>query len=145
MFSEVICIMKMRVLYFPQKNKKIADIAEHLSKNSDDYKADKIPPDYSLDKERLLVLGVSVGAKLPDDFRRFCSNLTAERAKNIAVYSDSSKENTEALISLIKEHGGNVVGDVFYVKSSFLALGKASAEEKAQADSWFDDVLKLLK
>lgn len=137
--------MKMRVLYFPQKNKKIADIAEYLSKNSDDYKADKIPPDYSLDKERLLVLGVSVGSKLPDDFRRFCSNLNAERARNIAVYSDSSKENTEALVSLIKENGGNVVGDVYYVKSSFLSLAKASAEEKAGADAWYDEIVKLLK
>lgn len=54
--------MKMRVLYFSGK-KKIADLSDYLSKNVDEGKEDLvIPPAYSLQNERFLVLGVSVSA-----------------------------------------------------------------------------------
>ena len=79
--------MKMRVIYYSNA-KKIEDLAEYLSKNSDDYKPDTIPPDYSLDKEKLLVLGMSKLKKLPDDVRRFVTNLKPATVKNIALFTD---------------------------------------------------------
>lgn len=134
----------MRVIYYSKK-KKIAELAEYLSKNSDDYKPDTIPPDYSLDKEKLLVLGMSALVKLPDDVRRFCSNLGPAVAKNIALYTDRTPEEAAEFIKNVRESGGNILDDVLYVKSEFLGLKGAADEEKKQADEWFARILPRLK
>ena len=136
--------MKMRVIYFSGK-KKIADLAEYLSKNSDDYKPDTIPPDYSLDKEKLLVLGMSRLTKLPDDVRRFCTNLKPATVKNIALYTDRPEAEAKEFIKLVRENGGNIFDNVLYVKSEMLPFKKASEEEKKAADEWFEQILPQLK
>lgn len=136
--------MKMRVIYYSKK-KKIADLAEYLSKNSDDYKPDTIPPDYSLDKEKLLVLGMSKLKKLPDDVRRFCTNLKPATVKNIALYTDRPEEEAKEFVKLLRDGGANIIENVFYVKSEFLSFKKASDEEKKAADEWFESILPQLK
>ena len=136
--------MKMRVIYYSSK-KKIADLAEYLSKNSDDYKPDTIPPDYSLDKEKLLVLGMSKLKKLPDDVRRFVTNLKPATVKNIALYTDRPEEEAKEFVKLLRDGGANVIENVFYVKSEFLSFKKASEEEKKAADEWFESILPQLK
>lgn len=136
--------MKMRVIYYSNA-KKIADLAEYLSKNSDDYKPDTIPPDYSLDKEKLLVLGMSKLKKLPDDVRRFVNNLKPATVKNIALYTDRPKEEAKEFVELLRDGGANVIESVLYVKSGFLPFQKASDEEKKAADEWFESILPQLK
>lgn len=136
--------MKMRVIYFSKK-KKMVDLAEYLSKNSDDYKPDVIPPDYSLDREKLLVLGMSSLLKLPDDVRRFCSNLKPGTVKNVALYTDRPEKEAAEFTAKLKESGANVIDDVLFVKSSFLPFSGASDEEKKQADEWFERILPRLK
>ncbi|MBR4256787.1 MAG: flavodoxin family protein [Clostridia bacterium] len=136
--------MKMRVIYY-SKSKKIADIAEYLSKNSDEYKPDTIPPDYSLDKEKLLVLGMSKLTKLPDDVRRFCMNLKPATVRNIALYTDRPEAEAKEFIKQLKESGANIFDNVLYVKSEFLSFKKASDEEKKAADEWFESILPQLK
>lgn len=136
--------MKMRVIYYSKK-KKISDLAEYLSKNSDDYKPDTIPPDYSLDKEKLLVLGMSKLVKLPDDVRRFCTNLKPAAVKNIALYTDRPESEAKEFIKMMRESGANIFDSVLYVKSEFLSFKKASAEEKKAADEWFETLLPQLK
>ena len=123
--------MKMRVIYFSSK-KKILDLADHLSKNSDDYKPDKIPPDYSLDKEKLLVLGMSQLSKLPDEVRRFVTNLRPGVVKNVALYTDRPEKEASEFIAKLRENDTNVIDDVLYVKSEFLPFKKASDEEKSR-------------
>jgi flavodoxin len=136
--------MKMRVIYYSGK-KKIADIAEHLSKNSDDYKPDTIPPDYSLDKEKLLVLGMSKLSKLPDDVRRFCTNLKPQTVKNIALYTDRPEAEAKEFIKLLRESGANIFDTVLYLKPEVLPFKKATEEEKKAADEWFEQILPQLK
>ena len=136
--------MKMRVIYFSSK-KKILDLADHLSKNSDDYKPDKIPPDYSLDKEKLLVLGMSQLSKLPDEVRRFVTNLRPGVVKIVALYTDRPEKEASEFIAKLRENDTNVIDDVLYVKSEFLPFKKASDEEKKQADEWFERILPRLK
>ncbi|MBQ7700577.1 MAG: hypothetical protein IJT49_09585 [Clostridia bacterium] len=136
--------MKMRVIYYSNK-KKIADLAEYLSKNSDDYKPDTIPPDYSLDKEKFLVLGMSKLKKLPDDVRRFCLNLKPATVKNIALYTDRPEAEAKEFIKLLKESGANVIDNVLYVKSEFFSFTKAKEEEQKAADEWFESILPQLK
>lgn len=136
--------MKMRVIYY-SKSKKISDIAEYLSKNSDEYKPDTIPPDYSLDKEKLLVLGMSKLTKLPDEVRRFCMNLKPATVRNIALFTDRPEAEAKEFIKQLKESGANIFDSVFYVKSEFLSFKKASDEEKKAADEWFESILPQLK
>ena len=136
--------MKMRVIYCSKK-KKIVDLAEYLSKNSDDYKPDTIPPDYSLDKEKLLVLGMSKLKKLPDDVRRFCMNLKPATVKNIAIYTDRPEAEAKEFIKLMRDSGANVIENVLYVKSEFFSFKKASPEEKKAADEWFESILPQSK
>ena len=136
--------MKMRVIYYSNA-KKIEDLAEYLSKNSDDYKPDTIPPDYSLDKEKLLVLGMSKLKKLPDDVRRFVTNLKPATVKNIALFTDRPETEANEFVKLLRDSGANVIENVFYVKSEFLPFKKASDEEKKAADEWFESILPQLK
>ncbi len=136
--------MKMRVIYFSKK-KKMSDLALYLSKNSDEYKPDTIPPDYSLDKEKLLVLGMSQLSKLPDVVRRFCMNLGPAITKNVALFTDRSPEEAAEFIKVLRETGANVLDDVLYVKSEFLPFKGASGEEKRRADEWFEKILPRLK
>ncbi len=136
--------MKMRVIYFSKK-KKMIDLAEYLSKNSDEYKPDMIPPDYSLDKEKLLVLGMSQLVKLPDDVRRFCTNFKPGIVKNVALYTDRPESEAKAFIDMVRENGGNILDDVYYVKSEFLPFKKATEEEKKGADEWFERILPKLR
>ncbi len=136
--------MKMRVIYYSNA-KKIEDLAEYLSKNSDDYKPDTIPPDYSLDKEKLLVLGMSKLKKLPDDVRRFVTNLKPATVKNIALFTDRPEAEAKEFVKLLRDSGANVIENVFYVKSEFLPFKKASDEEKKAADEWFESILPQLK
>jgi hypothetical protein len=134
----------MRVIYYSNA-KKIEDLAEYLSKNSDDYKPDTIPPDYSLDKEKLLVLGMSKLKKLPDDVRRFVTNLKPATVKNIALFTDRPEAEAKEFVKLLRDSGANVIENVFYVKSEFLPFKKASDEEKKAADEWFESILPQLK
>lgn len=136
--------MKMRVIYYSNA-KKIEDLAEYLSKNSDDYKPDTIPPDYSLDKEKLLVLGMSKLKKLPDDVRRFVTNLKPATVKNIALFTDRPEAEAKEFVKLLRDSGANVIESVFYIKSEFLPFKKASDEEKKAADEWFESILPQLK
>ena len=136
--------MKMRVIYFSGR-KKIQNIAEYLSKNSDDYKPDTIPPDYSLDKEKLLVLGMSKLTKLPDDVRRFCTNLKPATVKNIALYTDRPEAEAKEFIKTLRESGANILDNVFYVKAEILPFKKATEDEKKAADEWFESILPELK
>lgn len=136
--------MKMRTLYFSGK-KKLVSLAQYLEKNSDNYKADKIPPDYSLDKERLLIMAVSTSNPIPDILRRFSAGMTPDKAKNVAIITDATEENAKALIEVLKAGGSNVIEDVMYVKTGFLPFGSASEDEKKQADAWYEKIVANLK
>ena len=136
--------MKMRVIYYSKK-KKISILAEHLSENSDDYKPDTIPPDYSLDKEKFLVLGMSKLTKLPDDVRRFCTNLKPATVKNIALYTDRPEAEAKEFIKMLRESGANILDTVLYVKPSVFPFSKPTSDELKAADEWFESILPQLK
>ena len=138
------CIMKMRVIYFSKK-KKMADLAEVLSENSDGYKPDTIPPDYSLDREKLLVLGMSKLTNLPDAVRRFCVNLKPATVKNVALYTDRPEAEAKEFIEMMRGTGANILDTVHYVKSEFLPFKNATEEEKKDAKEWFESILPQLK
>ena len=46
---------------------------------------------------------------------------------------------------MVRENGGNILDDVYYVKSEFLPFKKATEEEKKGADEWFERILPKLR
>ena len=77
-----------------------------------------IPPAYPAEKEKLVLIGLTLGAAPSDDVRRFCSQLTKERTLNVALFIDG-KPGTKAeatIIETLKEAGTNVIEDTYYPK-----------------------------
>lgn len=139
--------MKMRVLTSTKSGKLIALADQVAKKAGSTYKVDSIPPDYSLDRERLLVIVATVGPSLSDAFRRFCSDLTKERSANVALIADGLPENVSKLTEIIKEAGSNFIDDVLTVKGGlpFKFAKKVTPEEVKAVDEWTDRILASLK
>ena len=102
--------IKMRVLCYPEKKKLLAIgnmiKAEYdLNVNS----VDRIPPAYSCDKERLVILATNIKGSLPDDYRLFVRELTKARAYNVAIIAAGDDACVEKTKELIKEAGANVI------------------------------------
>ena len=139
--------IKMRYLH-KAKNPKIVALGERFVQQYDlkDNKNafDIIPPAYSCDKERLVILALSLKKDLDDVVRRFCAELDKKKTANVALVIDGTPEAAAKLIAVLKEAGTNVVEDVFYVSSAgFLNLKGITPEEVAkfldENDSWVID------
>ena len=139
--------MKMRVLTSTKKGKLLVLAEQVANKAGSTYKVDSIPPDYSLDRERLLVIVATVGSSLSDSFRRFCSDLSKERAANVAMIADGRPENVAQLVSIIKEAGTNFIDDVLTITGGlpFKFAKKVTPEEVKSVDEWIDRILDTLK
>lgn len=128
--------IKMRVLCYPEKKKLIAIgnmiKAEYdLNVNS----VDRIPPAYSCDKERLVILATNIKGNLPDDYRLFVRELTKARAANVAIIAAGDDACIERTKELIKEAGANVIDDVKKIKMG-LFDSKVSDAEKTEILDW---------
>lgn len=138
--------IKMRYLH-KAKNPKIAALGERfvvqydLKDNKNAF--DIIPPAYSCDKERLVILALTLKKDLDDVVRRFCAELDKKKTANVALVIDGTPEAAAKLIAVLKEAGTNVVEDVFYVKSAgFLNLkGGVTPEEVASFLEWCQNVI----
>ncbi len=142
--------LKMRFLYFSGKSK-MKVIAESvktefdLSQNAN--AIDIIPPAYSCENERLVVLAVS-GKNEPDDMlRRFCSELNKKKAQNVALLVDGDEKLAGKLVEVLKSTGTNFIDNVKYIKIGglpFLA-GKFTDEEKADILKWVHDIVDSIQ
>ncbi len=138
--------MKMRVLYSTNKGK-IKTIAQMIT---DDYATekincmDKIPPAYSCDKERLVVMLCSVSKDPDNALILFCKELTKVRAANVAFIIDGPAEGAKVLIDAVKGAGANVIDDVLYIKGGIPFLKGVKDEEKQQVKTWMDKVVANL-
>lgn len=142
--------LKMRFLYYSGKAK-IKTMAEmvktefDLSQNNN--AIDIIPPAYSCENERLVILAVS-GKGEPDDvLRRYCSELNKKKAQNVALLIDGDQKIADRLLAILKEAGTNVIEDVLYVNAPFKLFGgsKVSDDEKQQLLDWTHKVVDSIK
>ena len=136
--------IKMRVLCYPEKKKLLAIAnmikAEYqLNVNS----VDRIPPAYSCDKERLVILATQIKGTLPDDYRLFVRELTKARAANVAIIAAGDDASIERTKELVKEAGANVIEDVKRIKIG-LFDSKVSDEEKADILDWVKKTIESL-
>lgn len=142
--------LKMRFLYFSKKAKMKA-MAEAIKVEFDlaqNFNAiDIIPPAYSCENERLVILAVS-GKGEPDDIlRRFCFELNKKKAQNVALLIDGDEKLGTRLLEVLKETGTNVMENVKYVKIGGLPFlsGKLSEEEKKDLIDWAKEIVSNIQ
>ena len=141
--------LKMRFLYYSKKAK-MKELAEaikvefELSQNHN--AIDVIPPAYSCENERLVILALS-GNDLEDMVRRFCRELDKKKAQNVALIIDGNDRIKEDALSVLKETGTNVIEDVKTVKFSGLPfIGvNISDTEKNELLAWVHSVVDSIK
>ena len=136
--------IKMRVLCYPEKKKLLAIAnmikAEYeLNVNA----VDRIPPAYSCDKERLVILATNIKGNLPDDYRLFVRELTKARAANVAIIAAGDDACVEKTKALLGEAGTNIVGDVKKIKMG-LFDSKVSDAEKDEILAWVKSTIESL-
>lgn len=140
--------IKMRVLYSSNKGK-METLARAIAEKFDlaINAVDVIPPAYSCDKERLVIMGISVGDEPADQLRLFCRELTKARAQNVALYVDGKLSGIQKIKDALKEAGTNVIEDTFTVTGGlpFKFAKKVSDEEKAAIIAWAEKVVAQIQ
>lgn len=142
--------LKMRFLYYSGKAK-MKNIAEAVKVEFDlaqNFNAiDIIPPAYSCENERLVILAVS-GKGEPDDIlRRFCSELDKKKAQNVALLVDGDEKMANKLVETLKQTGTNFVDNIKYVKLGGLPFlgGSLKAEEKSDILGWMHEIVNNIQ
>jgi hypothetical protein len=140
--------IKMRVLYDSPKPK-IKNIANIIKAQYDlgVNAVDTIPPAYSCDKERIVILIISAKGHLKDSLRLFCQELTKARAQNIALVVDGDKTAANSIREIIGDVAKNqVFEEVLYIKGGLPIFGgSVKPEERTEIIAWVDRVLANLK
>ena len=105
--------IKMRILYSSSK-KKMNNIAEEIkAKYELAFNAvDVIPPAYSCDKERIVILGISGKDDIPNKAELFFRELTKARAQNVALIVDGSEALASKVKAILAEAGTNVIDEI---------------------------------
>ena len=142
--------LKMRFLYYSKKAK-MKEMAELVKAEFDlaqNHNAiDIIPPAYSCENERLVILAVSGKGEPEDLVRRFCSELNKKKAQNIALLVDGDEKLANKLIEALEVAGSNINRDILYVKLGGLPFfgGKLTEDEKKTLLDWTHKVVENLQ
>ncbi len=135
--------LKMRFLYYSKQAKMKAlgeAIKQEFDLSQNHNAVDIIPPAYSCQKERLVILGISSKSDIDDVLRRFCSEMNRERATNIALVMDGNETTAAKIIDILKQAGSNVIPEVQYITCG-LFKSKLTDEEKTTILSWIHDII----
>ena len=137
--------IKMRVLYWTNKAK-LKALANELKQEFElaHNAVDAIPPAYSCDKERMVVLCISIKDEPDDKLRLFCRELTKQRAQNVALIIDGNEKGAGYIKNILTEAGTNLIDEVLYFKGGLPFLSKISDEEKKAAFEWAHRVVDQL-
>ena len=135
--------IKMRFLYYSKQAKMKAlgaAIKQEFDLSANANAVDIIPPAYSCEKERLVVLGISAKGDLDDIVRRFCCELNPKKATNVAVVIDGNEAGAAKVLEALKTAGTNIVD-----APKFLACGlfktKLTDEERSSLLAWVHDIV----
>ena len=137
--------LKMRFLYYSSKSKMkaIAAAVQTEFELGQANAIDIIPPAYSCENERLVILAIS-GKGEPDDvLRRFCLELNKKKAQNVALLVDGDEKLATKIADALKQTGTNYIDNVKFIKLGgipFLA-GKLTDDEKADVLKWVHEIV----
>ena len=138
--------IKMRVLCSSSKAK-IRTFSAALGE-AFNCQAHDVPPAYPCEKERLVILVMSLKGDPSDTLRRFCGELTPARAYNVALVVDN-KDQTKGIQMIkdtLKEAGTNVIEDIYYLKSpGFFSGAKISFDERTAIVRWAQGIIESVK
>ena len=136
--------MKMRVMY-SSKNGKVITFAEAISQ-ANGCLANDIPPAYPADKERLVILVLSLKDTPSDIVRRFCMELNPTRAQNVAFAIDGPKNGkAEAILrETLRSAGTNVIEDTYYLPKCGIFAKKITLEERQAIVDWSRKIQEIV-
>ena len=142
--------LKMRFLYFSKKaqmKQLAAAIKTEFGLTENNNATDIIPPAYSCNNERLVILGISGKGELDDMVRRFCSQLDKKAAQNVAVFVDGDDKLVQNTIDVLKSAGTNVIENVKIVKFGGIPFigGKLSDAELKEYLDWAHAIVDSIK
>lgn len=142
--------LKMRFLYFskkPQMKQLAAAIKTEFELTENNNATDIIPPAYSCENERLVILGISGKGELDDMVRRFCGELNKKKAQNVAVFIDGDEKLLQNTIEVLKAAGTNVIENTKIVKFGGLPFigGKLTDAEKSEYLEWAHSIVDSIK
>ncbi|MBE6586351.1 MAG: hypothetical protein E7645_07505 [Ruminococcaceae bacterium] len=140
--------IKMRVLYESGK-KGMAQIATAIKEKYElpvNAVDNQIPPAYSCDRERIVIIAISAKNDVSDAIRRFCGEFKKERAANVAVLVDGNQAVVDKLSEVISSAGTNLVGTKLISLGGFGPFGGAASEElKAEILAWIEELVANCK
>ena len=133
--------VKMRVIYSTTKKKVLTfatAIAEAFKCQSDD-----VPPAFPCDKEKLVVIVMSIKDEPGDKLRRFCGELNKTRALNtvLVVDGDPASKGVTQVKEILKEAGTNVIEEVYTVDGGGIFGKKISLEERRDIVNWVQKII----
>ncbi len=137
--------IKMRVLCYTGKAKLKA--AAQLIKAEYDLSVnavDDIPPAYSCNNERIVILILSIKNDADDTLRRFLIELTKARAQNVAIIADGKEAGVDKVRSYLKAGGTNIIDEVLYMNVGLFASKALTDDETAKLKDWTAKVVASL-
>jgi hypothetical protein len=128
--------IKVRVLVFSKKGKMVS-LGDAICMKLD-CKADKIPPAYPCENERLLFLGATIGKEIPAPLRMFCAGLNKTRAQNVALFVDGPESSVTEIKNILTQAGTKVANEVYHSHGGlpFAFAKKISEEERSGIVAW---------
>lgn len=144
--------LKMRFLYFSKKaqmKQLAAAIKTEFELTENNNATDIIPPAYSCNNERLVILGISGKGELDDVVRRFCSQLDKKAAQNVAIFVDGDEKLIQNTIEVLKSAPApaNVIENTKIVKFGGIPFigGKLSEAELKEYLDWAHSIVDSIK
>ena len=142
--------LKMRFLYFSKKaqmKQLAAAIKTEFGLTENNNATDIIPPAYSCNNERLVILGISGKGELDDMVRRFCGELNKKKAQNVAILIDGDAKLLDNTIEVLKAAGTNVIENTKLVKFGGLPFigGKLTEAETKEYLDWAHTIVDSIK
>lgn len=142
--------LKMRFLYYSKKaqmKQLAAAIKSEFGLSENNNATDIIPPAYSCENERLVILGISGKGSLDDMVRRFCGELNKKKAQNVAILIDGDDKLADSTISILKDTGTNVIDNVKFVKFGGVPFigGKINDADLKEYIDWVHSIVDSIK
>ena len=134
--------MKMKVLHYPEKGK-IATFTNMLA-NEYQQTADKIPPAYDCNNDRLLIMGISSGKMMDDALTRFLRGLDTQKVRNIAMFTDAADSVIEEIKGIFAEKGINFLNVKKVKKAPLPFLTGVKPEEFEDLKLWAKNIMNHL-
>ena len=134
--------VKMRVIYSTTK-KKVVTFATAISE-AFKCQTDDVPPAFPCDKEKLVVIVMTMKDEPNDKLRRFCGELTKARALNtvLVVDGDPNSKGVQQVKDILKEAGTNVIEDVYTIDGGGIFGKKISLEERTNIVKWVESIIE---